>query len=415
MSACASRHPLSSPVGIILGFYIAYAFACAVTVALVHLPPLGWWPVVVSLTYVTSLATGAYIGGVARFSKIRSLQIASPMLILGTTALIAAVGTGVLWYRLIGEFGVLTLITSPNAIRYDIIDQDTGLFPRYASYSASLAYAGFAFSLSGMVHERRSSQLAWAALFFVMIVSTNLLTFSRAGIVFALFVFAGFLIILQERTRLNLRHLLVVLVIGMIVLIPRIIRREGAGFWEVDAYAPEYLVYSMSGPVREVVDALVSYTGGLFALGEFLNTHDGQYTYGERTFTPLLRIVGFLYQGSHISTVDPNVQSFLFDFNVYTVIRDFYGDFGVAGLVLLPLVIGFLFGAIFARRGRVADAIKMLMLAWLFYTPVYNAFSFGGYLLSLVYLLGLALLVDSASSRFRKRRGTIPMRTSVPS
>ena len=84
-----------------------------------------------------------------------------------------------------------------------------------------------------------------------------------------------------------------------------------------------------------------------------------------------------------------------FDTNIFTIIGEIYMDFGIIGIIILPFVFGSIVGFLFKYHGIYADALKMILFAWLFYTPIYNAFSFGGFLISFVFTAILVLITDS--------------------
>ncbi len=70
-------------------------------------------------------------------------------------------------------------------------------------------------------------------------------------------------------------------------------------------------------------------------------------------------------------------------------------DFGIIGIIILPFVFGTIVSYLFKYHGIYADALKIILLAWLFYTPIYNAFSFGGFLIAFVFTATLVLITDN--------------------
>ena len=78
-------------------------------------------------------------------------------------------------------------------------------------------------------------------------------------------------------------------------------------------------------------------------------------------------------------------------------------DFGEIGLVLLPIFFGSCIGFFFKYRGVYADALKLVFVAWIFYNPIYNLFSFGGFMLAYIFLAFLTLNTMPDNYRFSKK------------
>lgn len=101
---------------------------------------------------------------------------------------------------------------------------------------------------------------------------------------------------------------------------------------------------------------------------------EAPYTYGFRTFTPLVRLINRFMGMGYVSTIDEFV--FVpFGFNVYTIVRDFFQDFGSVGISIVSFIAGVMLGICFRWRGVLHDALKILLLAWLCFSPIYNIFS----------------------------------------
>ena len=97
-------------------------------------------------------------------------------------------------------------------------------------------------------------------------------------------------------------------------------------------------------------------------------------------------------------THDPRVEmrdemsEIPFEFNIYTVIHDWIADFGLLGLAIGPLLLNAIFSMLSKGSGLVSDAIKAFTAACIFYSPIYYIFSFGGFLISLLFLIMLRFI-----------------------
>ena len=80
-----------------------------------------------------------------------------------------------------------------------------------------------------------------------------------------------------------------------------------------------------------------------------------------------------------------------FETNIYTIIGESYMDFGMLGIIVLSIFYGINLGYLFKYKGFYAESLKLALLAWLFYTPLYNVFSFGAYLLTFLFLVFLTI------------------------
>ena len=120
---------------------------------------------------------------------------------------------------------------------------------------------------------------------------------------------------------------------------------------------------------------------------------DIDHLYGFKNFAPLINILGRLFPFlsiQRVQLIEPMAQ-IPFEYNIYSILGDIYIDFGFIGFFFLPVFFGFIIGCIFRINGFFIDALKILMFAWIFYSPIYNCFSFGSFFISFFFLVVLSV------------------------
>ncbi|WP_137430141.1 oligosaccharide repeat unit polymerase, partial [Escherichia coli] len=68
-----------------------------------------------------------------------------------------------------------------------------------------------------------------------------------------------------------------------------------------------------------------------------------EFTYGSRTFTPFYNILSKLYGNERVVIIDENAY-IPFRHNIFSVVKDYYSDFGFWGVILIPFTIGLICG-----------------------------------------------------------------------
>jgi hypothetical protein len=403
---------------IILGFYGAYVVLVLAGRILIRYPGISVTTLLTALLYLSSICIGAYVGGKlkpARIMTVRARSLDRVMKYLGLATLLPVAYTG---WSFLRYYGSLEYILSfANAVRYQQIGQETGIVPFYTGYASSLIYGLFALCLARIGSEGGKWYKAAALYFFFLIFLSDVWTFGRIGTLYAIFCITGFFTVFRIKRLITAKNILLLAVMFLVLSTPRLIRTaEGdfginVGGWLAD-YSEPYLKYPVPRITKQALDAYINYISGIYALDDYIYANPGgEHTLGFRTLTPVFRVYNRLVGIGYVSTIDRgagNPMVGLYGFNVYTFIRDLYGDFGILGVAIVPCLIGLFFGALFNCRGVGYDALKIYSMGWLLYTPIYNAFSFGGFLISFVFLLAL-------NRAFRNRAPASPAtRPAVP-
>lgn len=105
-----------------------------------------------------------------------------------------------------------------------------------------------------------------------------------------------------------------------------------------------------SGYLDAIFGTLRTYISvSIEAFGSLLNTENLQLTYGRLCFRPVFNILSYLGIGSHISIIQ-DVVSGMPNVNVYSMFGNMYRDFSYVGIILLSVLFGFFFGAIYNTK-----------------------------------------------------------------
>jgi oligosaccharide repeat unit polymerase len=175
-------------------------------------------------------------------------------------------------------------------------------------------------------------------------------------------------------------------------MLPRLIRGGFDNFsGTVDVLATYFLV-KIPPYFYGLVSVYVYYFSSIFAFNELLN-FEVDYLYGSKNFAPLINILRRIFPFlsiDRVQLIEPMVK-IPFDYNIYSILGDIYKDFGFLGFVFLPFFFGFIIGAVFRLKGFFIDSLKLMFFAWIFYSPIYNCFSFGSFFISFCFLTFLCL------------------------
>lgn len=373
---------------IVVAFYAMYALMVCLGYILIDYPPVSFYTLNIVFIYVASLAIGAWFGyynfsNSWRFAiKLNYNKVLLFMVVVGT------VFTAILWVINIQFYGSIEyILLNSFTIRSNTIGVSESIFPVYFTYPSSVIYPGFVVSLV-MYEQRRLSRYIYAAVWlFLVIVLVDLLTFGRIGILYSIFAVIGYFIVFRKKI-LTVRNLMVIAVLFVILMLPRLIRgsfdnMEGT----MSAYLP-FINFDISPVFYSFLSVYIYYFSSVFALDNYLSFSIDPHTLGQRTFTAPFNMVSKIFGFDRINTIDPMVN-IPFEYNIYTFIKDVYSDFSIAGVILVPLLAGYFFARFFRGNSIADNAAKIYVLGWLFYTPLFNAFSFGGFLIGFLVLICL--------------------------
>lgn len=373
---------------IIVGFYTLYAVLVCAGFFVIEYPPISFFTLNVIFIYVACLTIGAYLGYYCpvpgwRFAwRINYDKLMLVLLVAGTVL------TTVLWIININFYGSIEyIVLNSFTIRTNTIGISESIFPVYLTYPSSLIYPAFVLALV-MFEVRQLRRYIFAALWiFLLIVLQDLLTFGRIGILYAIFSVIGYFLVFRKKI-FSLRNVMVISLLFVILMLPRLIRgsfdnMEGT----MNGYLP-FIKLDISPVFYAFLSVYIYYFSSVFALDNYLSFSVDPHTFGQRTFTPLFNIISKILGVDRLNTIDPMVN-IPFEYNIYTFIKDIYSDFSLAGVVLIPLLVGGFFGRIFRGNSIADNAAKIYVLGWFFYTPLFNAFSFGGFFIGFLFLVGL--------------------------
>jgi oligosaccharide repeat unit polymerase len=125
-------------------------------------------------------------------------------------------------------------------------------------------------------------------------------------------------------------------------------------FIAVELLLRKSATYGAAGNWRSVLFSFYWYLASpTAAFNEFLAAFPGGYSLGEKTFAPFLKWLSRLHLAAPPTvTVYGEFVWIPYPANAYTYLRNFYEDFGVLGVALLPYAFGALLGALKSRAER---------------------------------------------------------------
>ena len=379
-------------------FYFAFLIVSLLGYVIFRFNLLSIYSLVLYVVYVLFFLVGVAFGSKMVIGKLSHLTIA-PRTILNIFFCISALGIMLGWLYMIRYFGdIPTIIGNSYTIRSETIGDGIQIIPTPISYMASFANAGFAMALSLYFHYKEKRDLLMSVAFGVLIFLVDLQSFGRVGILFIIFLIIGCILLFHVKIKLR-KILFYGSALLIILMIPRWIR----GGSSIEGISDTYLPY-LQFPLPEFLDPFVSlyayYFSGLFAFSALIDK-DIAFWYGERNFSSIINLFHRFFDSGgdfHRITIIAEPVYVPYKHNIYMILGESYMDFGVLGLVLLPLFFGVCIGLLFRYKGIYADAIKLVFIGWLFYTPIYNLFSFGGFMLAYMVLAFLTLTISPNSA-----------------
>lgn len=299
------------------------------------------------------------------------------------------------WVYMMKHYGSIAYIVAHSYdVRNETIGDGIQLIPTYVSYLSSFANAGLVLSISRFYHYREKQDILFTVAFSFLIFLVDLQSFGRVGILYIIFVLVG--CVRLFRIKINLRKLLFYGIILLIILmLPRWLRGGSSLEGVADTYTP-YLRYKLPSFCDPFISLYSYYFSGLYAFNELVTNQisDMQFWLGSRNFSSLInlfnRLFGDAVEFQRITIIAKPVY-IPYSINIYTILGEAYMDFGEIGLILLPLFFGTCIGFFFKYSGVYADALKLVFVAWIFYNPIYNLFSFGGFMFAYMFLAFLTL------------------------
>lgn len=375
-------------------FYIGFFIISLLGNLIFKFNDLAFQTIFLYFIYALFFVFGICLGRSIKPFKLLHLNIDSKKLIKYLLPL-AAIAILFGWYYMIKYYGNLAyIIGNSYAIRSETIGDGIQIIPTHISYMSSFANAGLVITIARYYHFKEKRDLYCAIAFAFLIVLVDLQSFGRVGILFIIFVLVG--CIRLFRIKIKLRKLIIYGSILLVVLmLPRWIRGGNSLEGVADNYTP-YLRYHLPSFIDPFVSLYSYYFSGIYALNELINNqiNDMELWWGARNFSSLINLFHRFFESSsdfHRITIIAKPVNVPYSINIYTILGEAYMDFGVLGLFLLPLFFGACIGFFFKFKGVYADALKLVFVGWLFFNPIYNLFSFGGFMLAYMFLAFLTL------------------------
>lgn len=404
---------------IVVAFYTVFVIIALAGNILIPYPIIGMVTWSLIIIYIFSMMMGAYLGKGIKLPYIKGILSPRSIIIFCVVAVTFAVVYS--WSLLIKRYGTISYIfINAYSIRVSNIGGAGEEFiPAYISYLQSLIYAAFSLTLA-YVGEIKSANMRMLAVYlFVLIFLTDLQLFGRIGMIYSIFCLGGYFLIFRPKHLLTPKNIVIFLLLFFLMLSPRLIRRGGEGLPFFSGETNDrfsFLKYNVPSAFNELIYSYSNYFSSLYALDDYIENDNQPHSLGWRTFTPIFRVYNRLSgdRYRYVSTIDEPASKLPFpEYNIYTVIRDFYGDFGLVGITILPFLIGIYYGILFNFKGIFFNAQKIYFLGWLFYTPIYNAFSFGGFFISFLFLFVCGFIGKKENLRL-KHNNQVVYDQSIP-
>lgn len=341
--------------------------------------------------YVLFLYFGAFIGIRLKIDPLfprRSVKINDSF--VRKFLIMFGVLTLLIWLKFINEYGSIeAIIANAYNIRVNTIGESESIIPLWLSYLSSMQYAFFAILL--ILFHRTKKHLGAIIYMFVIIILSDLQTFGRIGILFSIFSVIGWVIYTRKKI-LTFKNFIYTFLLYNLLMLPRLIRGGFDNFsGTIDNYAA-YFTVKISPYFYGFISIYIYYFSSIFSFNQLFSV-DIDHLYGFKNFAPLINILGRLFPFLSIQRVQliETMAQIPFEYNIYSILGDIYIDFGFIGFFFLPIFFGFIIGCIFRINGFFIDALKILMFAWIFFSPIYNCFSFGSFFISFFFLVVLSV------------------------
>lgn len=372
-------------------FYVVYLLIAFLGYTFIDYIHVNLSTLFVYFIYVLFLYFGAFIGIRLKIKPLfprRSMKINDSF--VRKFLIMFGVVTILIWLKFISEYGSIeAIIANAYNIRENTIGESESIIPLWLTYLSSIEYAFFAILL--ILFHKTKKYLGAIIYMFIIIILSDLQTFGRIGILFSIFSVIGWVIYTRKKV-LTIKNFIFTFLLYNLLMLPRLIRGGFDNFsGTIDNYAA-YFTIKISPYFYGFISIYIYYFSSIFSFNQLFST-DIEHLYGFKNFAPLINIIGRLFPFlsiKRVQLIEP-MANIPFEYNIYSILGDIYIDFGFLGFFFLPLIFGFIIGCIFRINGFFIDALKILMFAWIFYSPIYNCFSFGSFFISFFFLVILSV------------------------
>lgn len=349
--------------------------------------------VILFITFCLCVIVGSYLGSSMTVYKSKKRFSINIPKFLGIILLSTLICTIIGWIYIISYYSSFEYVFSHGMlIRTETIGDGLQLKPTTLSYFCSIGTIGLPLSLAMYYYSRYRLYLWYAMGYLFVTVLGDLQTFGRIGILFCIFTFIAYLTLCIKR----ISYLKIFLgggILFLLLMLPKYIR-SGFTFEGIASRYSEYLNFQIPNVFDPLLSVYSYYFSGIYAF-DYLLHQDISYEYGLRNFSAVYNLLNriFEFQEGRNSIIS-DVAYVPFDTNIYTIAGELYIDGGLFALIGGSLLFGFICGALFKYSGVFGFALKLILLSWLFETPIYNVFSFGGFFLSFILMIILTLFYD---------------------
>lgn len=284
---------------------------------------------------------------------------------------------------LITEYGSFeSIVFHANDVRNELIGLNSGLFPAWIGYAFSFSYFGLALStISNQLTAFERKLFTFAI--FIVILMFDLTTFGRVGTIFSVFILISSLVYnIGFRSLFRLKYLIFFLFFFSISNLARLLRGSFDNFENSMDF--KLKVGLENFPILNGFIVASKYHIQSFFTFDFALQSDFDFQFGQRNFLPFFNILSRLTGGGYTNRIDKIIQ-IPFDANIYGVQWDFYYDFGIIGISIIPILWGAILIYFLNGSSAINIATGIVLFAGYLFWPIFNVFSFGGMFITLIF------------------------------
>ena len=282
----------------------------------------------------------------------------------------------------------------------------SGGIPGAIPYLSSSALAG---CLLGGIYMAKVGKARLVALIpFVVVVGDSMLSMDRGTMITAAVLFVcGYALGNRGGSRFSLQlpgariRRIASIAVGMLLLTSSLeFVRSHRGIVE-SSYSAGSALSRMKGAAFITPSVYFYFTGHFGVLNQYLKKDAEQNIVGRYTLAPIWRTIAKLGFDTKVGPNQPFYATPFFG-NNGTYLREFRADYGLAGVVLGPLVLGTIVSGLWFRAVKTGKLVDMMILGHMLVFVVMSIFQVatqqGSWLASLLFGLLLSHLIDRNSS-----------------
>lgn len=378
----------------IIIFYFLFIIGSLCGYYIIEYRIISFLTIIVFTLYLLSLIIGSYIGYAIPLVKIRPLVKINLIKFLCILFILSFLFTIIGWYYVINHYGSLAYVfTHGTMIRDETIGNGIQLKPTLVSYLTSIGTIGIPISLAAYYFSKNKLFIFLTVLFFINTILVDLQSFGRIGMLFSIFTIIAYVVLCIKKIP-YLKYLFYGCILLIIFMIPKFIRAgqtlEGIG----NRYSP-YLVINIPSAFEPILSVYAYYFSGIYAF-DYLLDKGTEYSFGLRNFSAIYNLLNRIFEFQEgRNTIIAQVAYVPFDTNIYTLAGELFMDWGIWGICIGSICAGIFTAYFFRYKGVFGLSLKFVLLTWLFETPIYNIFSFGGFLICLLLLIILTTFCDA--------------------